>query len=240
MDAILAGSIQPGDVVVIRYEGPKGGPGHAGDARRHRRHEGRGAGRRLPRWSPTGGSRAARTASASATSRRRRSTADRSRSCTTATASSSTCTASARPDGRRGRAGAPPRRSGRLPSRATRRACWPSTPSSPRAPTGASPSTCPSLGCDHRGHRDTGRCPTQLVTVARDRPPADASARWSVGADPTGRCHVALRMSGASIQVPASSSPVEPGMHAVRVATWTEFGHNGRPMASTRLILVVT
>jgi dihydroxy-acid dehydratase len=27
MDAILAGKIQPGDVVVIRYEGPKGGPG---------------------------------------------------------------------------------------------------------------------------------------------------------------------------------------------------------------------
>jgi dihydroxy-acid dehydratase len=27
MDAILAGRINPGDVVVIRYEGPKGGPG---------------------------------------------------------------------------------------------------------------------------------------------------------------------------------------------------------------------
>ncbi len=27
MDAIVAGKIQPGDVVVIRYEGPKGGPG---------------------------------------------------------------------------------------------------------------------------------------------------------------------------------------------------------------------
>jgi dihydroxy-acid dehydratase len=27
MDAILAGGINPGDVVVIRYEGPKGGPG---------------------------------------------------------------------------------------------------------------------------------------------------------------------------------------------------------------------
>ncbi len=27
MEAILAGSIQPGEVVVIRYEGPKGGPG---------------------------------------------------------------------------------------------------------------------------------------------------------------------------------------------------------------------
>ena len=27
MEAILAGTILPGDVVVIRYEGPKGGPG---------------------------------------------------------------------------------------------------------------------------------------------------------------------------------------------------------------------
>jgi dihydroxy-acid dehydratase len=27
LDAILGGEIQPGDVVVIRYEGPKGGPG---------------------------------------------------------------------------------------------------------------------------------------------------------------------------------------------------------------------
>jgi dihydroxy-acid dehydratase len=27
LDAILAGKIQPGDVVVVRYEGPKGGPG---------------------------------------------------------------------------------------------------------------------------------------------------------------------------------------------------------------------
>jgi dihydroxy-acid dehydratase len=27
MEAILAGSIRPGDIVVIRYEGPKGGPG---------------------------------------------------------------------------------------------------------------------------------------------------------------------------------------------------------------------
>jgi dihydroxy-acid dehydratase len=27
LDAILAGSIEPGTVVVIRYEGPKGGPG---------------------------------------------------------------------------------------------------------------------------------------------------------------------------------------------------------------------
>ena len=32
IDRILAQQIEPGDVVVIRYEGPKGGPGHAGDA----------------------------------------------------------------------------------------------------------------------------------------------------------------------------------------------------------------
>ena len=29
LDAILAGTIEPGTVVVIRYEGPKGGPGCA-------------------------------------------------------------------------------------------------------------------------------------------------------------------------------------------------------------------
>ena len=33
--AILGGKIKPGDVIVIRYEGPKGGPGHARDARPH-------------------------------------------------------------------------------------------------------------------------------------------------------------------------------------------------------------
>ena len=32
MDAIMAEKIKAGDVIVIRYEGPKGGPGHAGDA----------------------------------------------------------------------------------------------------------------------------------------------------------------------------------------------------------------
>ena len=39
-------SIEPGDVVVIRYEGPAGGPGHARDAARHRGDRGRGARRR--------------------------------------------------------------------------------------------------------------------------------------------------------------------------------------------------
>ena len=41
MDALEAGQITAGDVVVIRYEGPKGGPGHARDARDHRRDQGR-------------------------------------------------------------------------------------------------------------------------------------------------------------------------------------------------------
>ena len=30
MECILAGGINPGDIVVIRYEGPKGGPGMRG------------------------------------------------------------------------------------------------------------------------------------------------------------------------------------------------------------------
>ena len=45
MAAVVNGRIEPGDAVVIRYEGPAGGPGHAGDARRHRRDQGRRAGR---------------------------------------------------------------------------------------------------------------------------------------------------------------------------------------------------
>ncbi len=32
--AVKRNEIKAGDVVVIRYEGPQGGPGHAGDARR--------------------------------------------------------------------------------------------------------------------------------------------------------------------------------------------------------------
>ena len=81
------GSIEAGDVVVIRYEGPKGGPGHARDAGHHRRHEGRRPRRRRRARSPTGASPAAPTASASATSPPRRSTAARSRSWPRATAS---------------------------------------------------------------------------------------------------------------------------------------------------------
>ena len=42
--AIKGGRIVAGDVVVIRYEGPKGGPGHARDAQSHLRHRGYGPG----------------------------------------------------------------------------------------------------------------------------------------------------------------------------------------------------
>ena len=35
MEALEEGNIKAGDVVVIRYEGPKGGPGHAGNAHDH-------------------------------------------------------------------------------------------------------------------------------------------------------------------------------------------------------------
>ena len=47
-DALTAGTIAAGDVIVIRYEGPKGSPGHARDARRHggRRRRRPGQGRR--------------------------------------------------------------------------------------------------------------------------------------------------------------------------------------------------
>ena len=44
-DAVRAQRIVPGDVVVIRYEGPVGGPGHAGDAPGHGGARRRGAGR---------------------------------------------------------------------------------------------------------------------------------------------------------------------------------------------------
>ena len=42
LTAILAGAIEPGTVVVIRYEGPEGRPRHAGDAGGDRSHEGSG------------------------------------------------------------------------------------------------------------------------------------------------------------------------------------------------------
>ncbi len=42
--AIKGGKIVPGDVVVIRYEGPKGRPRHARDVESHLRHRGMGLG----------------------------------------------------------------------------------------------------------------------------------------------------------------------------------------------------
>jgi dihydroxy-acid dehydratase len=89
MEAILAGSIEPGSVVVIRYEGPKGGPGMREMLAVTGAMKGAGRGGDAPS-SPTAGSRAAPTGSASATWLPRRSTADPSLSCTTAIASSST------------------------------------------------------------------------------------------------------------------------------------------------------
>ena len=41
MAAVTGGKIKAGDVVVIRYEGPRGGPGHARNAGRDRRDRGR-------------------------------------------------------------------------------------------------------------------------------------------------------------------------------------------------------
>ena len=78
MDAILAGSIQPGTVLVIRYEGPKGGPGMREMLAITGALKGAGRGARLRARSPTAASAAARGASASATSRPRPSTAARS------------------------------------------------------------------------------------------------------------------------------------------------------------------
>ena len=87
MEEILAGKIKAGDVVVIRYEGPKGGPGMREMLAVTGAMKGAGPRARTPRSSPTGGSAAARTGTASATSRPRRSTAVRSRSWPTATGS---------------------------------------------------------------------------------------------------------------------------------------------------------
>jgi dihydroxy-acid dehydratase len=121
MAAILSGSIEPGTVLVIRYEGPKGrsrGP----------------AGVRTVRSSRTGGSAVERGVSASGTSRRKPPTAAPSRSCTTATRSPSMCMRSpstSRSTTQRWPAGAP---AGSRSRRATRPACWASTPSSCRAP----------------------------------------------------------------------------------------------------------
>ena len=142
MEAILAGTIEPGTVVVIRYEGPKGGPGHAGDAGGDRGHEGRRPGRRLraghrrpvlrrdPRLlhrprGPRGGRRRP-----DRPRRRRRPHRDRRRP-----PAPSTCVVDAASSSAAG-----PARS--TPTRATPRACWPSTPGWSPGPS-AAPSPSP-------------------------------------------------------------------------------------------------
>ena len=72
------GAIVAGDVVVIRNEGPAGGPGMREMLARHGRARGGGAGRATSRCSPTAASPAPRAGSWPATSRPRRSSAARS------------------------------------------------------------------------------------------------------------------------------------------------------------------
>ena len=92
MAAIMDRKIVAGDVMVLRYLGPKGAPGHARDAGADRRADRPGA-RRIGRaWSPTGASPAAPGAWSSATSRPRPTPAERSRWCAKATRSRSTRT----------------------------------------------------------------------------------------------------------------------------------------------------
>ena len=67
--AILDGAIKKGDVIVIRYEGPEGGPGMREMLSPTARHHGQGPRARTSRSSPTDVSPAAATASSSATSR---------------------------------------------------------------------------------------------------------------------------------------------------------------------------
>jgi dihydroxy-acid dehydratase len=59
MAALTSGQIDPGDVVVIRNEGPAGWPRHARDAGRHRRDSSARASATAWRCSPTGASRGA-------------------------------------------------------------------------------------------------------------------------------------------------------------------------------------
>jgi dihydroxy-acid dehydratase len=90
MDAVMAGAIKAGDVVVIRYERAEGRSRYARDAGRYRRHRGRrsrrvrGAAHRRPLQ------RLQRADSASGTSRRKHSTAARSPRFRMATRSPST------------------------------------------------------------------------------------------------------------------------------------------------------
>ena len=130
----MAGEIEPGTVIVIRYEGPKGGPGHARDAGDHRRAEGRRPRRRLRARSPTAGSRGGtwgfcigHVAPEAVDGGPIAFVADGDRIRIDVPKLRSTCS-STTPRSRDAR------RTGSSPSRATRAACSPSTPSSPKAP----------------------------------------------------------------------------------------------------------
>ena len=90
MAAVVAGSIEQGDVIVIRDEGPAGGPGMREMLARHRGAQRRWAWASTSRCSPTGASAARRTASWPATSRPSRCAAARSPPSATATRSRST------------------------------------------------------------------------------------------------------------------------------------------------------
>jgi dihydroxy-acid dehydratase len=71
MRGIMAREVQAGDVVVIRYEGPRGGPGHAGNALAHLAIMGMGLGDKVALITD-GRFRAARAGPASGTFRRKR------------------------------------------------------------------------------------------------------------------------------------------------------------------------
>jgi len=87
-EAVVGGAIKEGDCIVIRYEGPKGGPGMRESCRPRLRFTV--SAWRMSRSSPTAGSRAARAGSASATSAPRRRSAARSACSRTAISWSST------------------------------------------------------------------------------------------------------------------------------------------------------
>ena len=71
MAGILGNQIKAGDVVLIRYEGPKGGPGMQEMLYPTSYLKSKGLGKSLRARSPTAASRAARPGCRSATSRRK-------------------------------------------------------------------------------------------------------------------------------------------------------------------------
>lgn len=128
MDALEDGTIAAGDVVVIRYEGPKGGPGMREmlaitGASRVRDSA------RTSCCSPTADSPAAPPASASDTWHPRQSTADPSPSSATVTRSDSTSARAPSTCSSTQPSWTPAHRAGHHCRRATPEECWPSTPS---------------------------------------------------------------------------------------------------------------